>query len=222
VIIDMVVGDVKRSCQITVSFQPSTLIIALERGLSPRWFRDVRPSVAANFLLPALAIASDDVLKRARLVLLAGRRGMTGLLTRMPTRLLGLPTLLLAVLMCIFARSRFMACLSAAVRATLQWLATDQPAKNICSPTWLIFKCFLLAKTFFLCQERTFWTIFFLGVAAMLNLRMTTIFRFGTREIAGRWLGATRQRCLKHCSPTRTGDVVENCFFATPAGAPMT
>lgn len=220
-VVDMVVRYVESPRQIPISFESGTLVVALERRLSPRWFRYVGPGIAANFLLLALTITSYDIFERAGLVLLAGRRSVARLLTRMSARLLRLSALLLAMLMGIFTIPRLMACLSAVVRSAFEWLAADQPTRNISSPTRLILQGFLPAQTCLLCQERTFWTILFLWMATVLDLGMTTILHSGTRKGARRWLSAAWQRSLEHGSPTSTGDVIKKCFLATPARPPM-
>lgn len=134
----MIIRDVESSGQIPISFQTGTLLIALERGLSPRWLSYVGSGVAANLFLLALAVTRDDVFERTCFVFLTGRRGVARLLTRMPTHLLRLGTFLLAVLVCIFTLSRLMTGLSAAVRTTLEGFAADQSTRNVGSPTRLI------------------------------------------------------------------------------------
>lgn len=221
-IVDMIVRYVESPRQIPISFESRTLVVALERCLSPTWFRYIGPGIAANFFLLALTITSYDVFEWAGLFLLANRRSVTRLLTRMSTRLLRLSALLLAMLMGIFTISRLMACLSAVMKSTFKWLAANQPTRNISSPTRLILQRLLPALTFLLRQERTFWAILFLWMATVLDLGMTTILHSGTRKVARRWLSAAWQRRLEHCSPACTGYVIKECFFAAPARAPVT
>lgn len=147
---------------------------------------------------------------------------MTCLLARMTASLLLLSTLLLTMLLSIFAFAWLVTGLSALMGTTLEGLATDQTAESITSPARLIFERLLPTLTLLLRQERTLWAILLVHMAIVRNGRMTTCCWTATRKRA-RWrLRTTRQWSLQNRTSTVACDVVEYSFFATATGSAMT
>jgi hypothetical protein len=188
----MTFGNIQSLSQDSVALQTYALIVTFERSLTTRRVRNPRTRIASNFFLLPLAVARNDNLERTRSVLLASGRSVTCLFAWVTARLLGLATLLLAVLLSIFTLTRLVACLSTGMGSALEELATHEPAETVTTPARLILQRLFSALTLLLRQEWAFGTINIVHMAVMSHHRMTTIGGTATRERAWRWLRTTR------------------------------
>ena len=221
-VINVVVRNIERNCQLSVSLQPGTFIVALQRVLSAWRIWYASSSVAPDFFLLALTITSNDDLERTCFLLSACRRRMARLFARMATSLLWLSAFLLAMHVCIFTISRSVAGLSACVTTTFEMFTTNQAAKNISTPAWLVLECLLTTKAWFFCQEGTLWAFFLVTMAVVCNSRMAAGFLTLTREVAGRRSSTAGKWCLQDCPATVTSEIIEYGLFTGAAGTFVT
>ena len=108
--------NIERKCELSVSFQSSAFVIALERLLAISFTG--LGSIASRFRLKMLAVTGNEHPVLARLVFATRRRSVTDFFTRMTARFLGFSTELLTRFPSVFAFAATVALISAEMRAT--------------------------------------------------------------------------------------------------------
>jgi hypothetical protein len=112
---------------------------------------------------------------------------MAHILIWMPTRFLGLATLLLTGLaVCVFALTRSVTRLATEVRTTTELVATHVAATDVLQPTLLILERLLPAHAPLLHKKGAFGTSLVVLVAVVRHLRVAACFRTLT-GVSARW-----------------------------------
>jgi hypothetical protein len=132
-------------------------------------------------LFDSLALASDKDLVLARLFFLASRRKVTSRHAWVTAYSELFPTCLLARL---FTLAGTMALLLTLVSATPKSFSTNVSATDIRKPAWLVLQHVLATQTGLSSQKWAFRAAFFVSVAVVTHLRMTTVFGTLAREAA--------------------------------------
>lgn len=138
---------------------------------------------------------------------------MAWLLAWVTTGLLRLRAFLLTVAGSVLTFAWLVARFAAKVRTTFETCATDNTAKDIRAPTWLIFESFLAAQARFLGEERAFGALFSIGMAVVGNLWMTASLGAAARKGTWRRPSSAREGCSKNSSATIAADVFEDGFL---------
>lgn len=115
--------DVKGHGKPVVALQSCTFVVTFESFLAVAF--GCFGGVALDFCFEVLAIAGDEEFERARLRLLAGIRGMTGLFAWVAASFLRLAARLLTSSHGVFTLSWSMALLLAVMGAAFQFLSTN-------------------------------------------------------------------------------------------------
>lgn len=177
---DMIIGvgcgvNIESSSESSIALQPQTLFVALERWPFRSRVRGGRQT--PDFLLPVLALARDECLGRAGLVLFACRGGVTSVRVDVLAVLLSLQAGLCAVRAAdaaVFAIAWSVARLGAFMGAAFERLRTRQTTTGLFEPTGLVFKRLFAAYALLLHQKRAWWAGLVVGMAIMMDTGVAT------------------------------------------------
>ncbi len=209
--------DIERNGEFAIPFKTCTLIVTFERLLAIA-IAGLR-SVAFQFLLQMLAIASNEQLVRTWFLLFAWIRGVALLFARVTTRLFRFAACLLAGFAFVLAVPGLMALLAAGVGAAFQFSTTDLATVNFGKPALLVFERFLAACAWFLNEKGTSRTGLVGAMAVVRDLWMAADLGPLAVEATRWWLRTARKGWRQNCTAAITTQLVEDRFSAATAWA---
>jgi len=215
--------DFKSRSQLMVALQTETFVVALQGRLGRRPRVESR-GLATDLLLAILAGTSDECLRLAGLVLLAGIRGVALLCASVLARFADFTTWLQAV--CpgdpyVFALPGSVAVFLALMSAALERLAARQATSGLFEPARLVLQDLLSTNARLLHQKGALWARYIIRVTLVLNTGMSASASPVALKPALRWPAAAGLWRGEDGTPASATDLVENGFGARRAWTPM-